>query len=158
MDTSKISSAVNAMITTNRMHKHLFDLSVADIGIHRTQHRILMYISRNNRLVSQKSISEHMGITDAATTAAIKRLEADGYIKRTQGTDARYREVEITEKGRLIVEHTRELFLRIDTSLFDGFSEEELDGYITYLEKIQANINKRMSQCTVGGEVNEKMA
>ena len=158
MEGTKISSAVNIMIKTERMHRHLFDHAVMGIGIHRTQHRILMYIARNKKLGSQKVLAEHIGITPAAITGAIKKLERDGYVRRTQGPDNRYREVELTESGITVVEKTRELFLDMDTSLFDGFSEEELDGYITYLEKIQANIRKRMPESTHGGDVNEKMA
>ena len=147
MEGTKISSAVNIMIKTDRMHRHLFDRTVMDIGIHRTQHRILMYIARNKKLGSQKILADHIGITPAAITGAIKKLEADGFVRRTQGVDNRFREVELTEAGRKIVEKTRELFTDIDTSLFDGFSEEELDGYIAYLEKIQSNIMKRTPQC-----------
>ena len=157
MEGTKISSAVNIMIKTERMHKHLFDHTVMGIGIHRTQHRILMYIARNKRLGSQKVLAEHIGVTPAAITGAIKKLEADGYVRRTQGSDNRFRELELTESGQAIVEKTRELFLDMDTSLFDGFSEEELDGYIAYLEKIQINIRKRMPDGTHGGDVNEKM-
>ena len=157
MEGTKVSSAVNIMIKTERMHRHLFDHTVMGIGIHRTQHRILMHIARKEKLGSQKSLADHIGVTPAAITGAIKRLEADGYVRRTQGADNRYREIELTEAGRCIVERTREMFLDMDTSLFDGFTEEELDGYIEYLEKIQSNIRKRMPQCTAGGEVNEKM-
>ena len=130
MTEAKISSAVNIMIRTDRLHKHLLDNTVSAIGIHRTQHRILMHIARNNKLVSQKSLAEHIGITPAAITVALKKLEKDGYIKRKQGTDNRFREVEITDAGKKVVSETRELFLKADTSLFENFSDEELEGYV----------------------------
>ena len=114
-------------------------------------------LARNKKLGSQKILADHIGVTPAAITGAIKKLEADGYVRRTQGPDNRYREVELTDSGKAIVEKTKEMFLEIDTSLFDGFSEEELNGYIEYLEKIQINISKRMPQLAVGGDVNEKM-
>lgn len=148
---TKISSAVNVMIKTDRMHKQLLDSTVNPIGIHRTQHRILMHISRNNRLVSQKSLAEHVGISPAAITGALKKLEKDGYIKRIHGSDNRYNEVEITESGKRVVEETRALFLAVDTSLFEGFSDEELDGYIRYLEKIHENIKKQLPCGMEGG-------
>ena len=116
------------MIHTDRMHKQLLDSKVSAIGIHRTHHIILMHIARNSKLASQKSLADHIGITPAAVTGALKKLEADGYIKRVHGSDNRYNEIEITEEGKRIVEESRSLFLSIDMSLFDGFSEEELDG------------------------------
>lgn len=145
MNENKIFSAVNTMIKTDRMHKHLLDTHVSGIGIHRTQHRILMHISRNNKLVSQKCLAEHIGVSPAAITGALKKLEKDGYIRRAQGSDNRYNEVEITPLGKKIVEDTRLMFSELDTSLFLDFSDEELDGYIAYLEKIQRNIDRHFS-------------
>ena len=143
MNEEKISSAVNIMIQTDRMHKHLFDSNVSKIGIHRTQHRVLMHIARHGKLLSQKSLAEHIGITPAAITGVLKKLESDGYIKRIQGSDNRFNEVKVTELGRRVVEESFSLFTRLDTSLFEGFSDEELDGYIHCLEKIQENIRKK---------------
>lgn len=150
MQESKIFSAVNTMIQTDRMHKHLLDSTVNTFGIHRTQHRILMHISRISRLDSQKALAEHIGITPSAITGALKKLEKDGYIRRIQGSDNRYNEIEITDEGKKIVESTKNAFAEVDTSLFDGFTDEELDGYIAYLEKIQANIKKRVPCFTEG--------
>lgn len=144
MNGEKISTAVNIMIQTDRMHKHLLDLSVSKIGIHRTQHRVLMHIARHGKLTSQKSLADHIGITPAAMTGVLKKLEGDGYIRRVQGNDNRYNEVEATPLGKKVVEDSFAIFSRLDTSLFEGFSDEELDGYIFYLEKIQENIRKKL--------------
>ncbi len=142
MNEEKISSAVNIMIQTDRMHKHLLDTNVSKIGLHRTQHRVLMHIARHGKLLSQKSLAEHIGITPAAITGVLKKLEKDGYIERVQGDDNRYNEVQVTELGKNIVEDSFKIFTKLDTSLFEGFSDSELDGYISYLEKIQQNIKK----------------
>ena len=87
MNESKIFSAVNVMIKTDRLHKHLLDASVSKIGLHRTQHRILMHIARHKRIDSQKCLADHIGVSAAAITGALKKLEKDGYIKRLQGAE-----------------------------------------------------------------------
>ena len=143
MNEEKISSAVNIMIQTDRMHKHLLDANVSKIGLHRTQHRVLMHIARHGKLLSQKSLAEHIGITPAAITGVLKKLEKDGYIERVQGDDNRYNEIQVTESGKRVVEDSFRIFTRLDTSLFEGFTDSELDGYIAYLEKIQENITKK---------------
>ncbi len=142
MQSIKLETAVNMMIRTDRMHKCLIDSKVHDIGIHRTQHRILMHLARHGKLPSQKELAEHLDITPAAVTGALKKIEHDGYIKRTLGQDNRFNEVKITEKGREIVEKTKKLFLATDRSLFEGFTEEELDIYVSFLEKMQNNMKK----------------
>ena len=134
--------AVNMLISTTRMHKRLLDSCVCDnIGLHRTQHIILMHLARKERLPSQKELAEHLSITPAAVTGALKKLEIGGYITRSSGDDNRFNEISITELGKSVVEETKTMFAKIDASLFDGFSNGELEILIEYLTRIQNNIN-----------------
>ena len=144
MADTKLTQAIDMMIKTDRLHRTLIDSRVRDIGIHRTQHRILMQLAREGKLPSQKELADRLDITPAAVTGALKKIEQDGYIKRTSGHDTRFNEIKITEKGRALVALTKELFSKADASMFEGFSDEELDTYISCLEKFQANIRKQM--------------
>ena len=143
MSETKLSRAIEMMIKTDRMHKALIDSRVKTLGIHRTQHRILMHLSRFERLPSQKELAEHLDVTPAAVTCALRKIEKDGYIERTLGHDNRFNEICITDKGRELVMKTRRLFCETDASMFDGFSDDELNTYISCLEKLQANIGKQ---------------
>lgn len=146
MSDTKLSQAIEMMIRTDHMHKAMIDLRVRGMGIHRTQHRILMHLARNDKLPSQKELAEHLDITPAAVTGALKKIEKDGYVERTLGHDNRYNELRITDKGRELVNLTREIFAEVDTSMFEGFSDAELDSYISSLEKLQANIRKHQER------------
>lgn len=141
-ESEKRMSAVEMMIRTDHMHRAMIDSRVREIGVHRTQHRILMHLARHERLPSQKQLAEHLDVTPAAVTGALKKLERDGYVERTLGQDNRYNELFITEKGRELVKLTRKLFSEADLCMFEGFSEEELSAYTSCLEKMQANIRK----------------
>ena len=140
----KLSRAVDMMIRTDHMHRAMIDSRAKEIGIHRTQHRILMHLARHECLPAQKDLAEHLDITPAAVTGALKKIEQDGYIERTLGKDNRYNEIRITEKGRAIVKRTRLLFSEADISMFDGFSEQELSTYISCLEKLQENMKRHV--------------
>ena len=142
MHDDKLMQAVDMMIRTDRMHKSLIDYRAKEIGLHRTQHRILMILSRLGELPSQKELADRLDITPAAVTCALKGMEEGGYIERTLGHDTRYNELHITEKGKALVNKTRELFSKTDRSLFDGFTDSELDVYIRCLEKLQNNIRQ----------------
>lgn len=145
-------NAVNMLISTNRMHKRLIDSSVSDkVGLHRTQHVILMHLSKKERLPSQKELAEHLNITQAAVTVALQKLEAGGYINRSIGDDNRFNEISITDHGRRVVEESKAIFAKIDEAMFQGFSEEELKILIGYLERMQNNMND------IGGAVNAQM-
>ncbi len=146
---NKVYIAINKLIKVNRKHKHLIDSQMAEIGIHRTHHRILMYLGRKGELPSQKKLAEYFEVTPAAITGALQKLESDGFIERNLGVDNRYNEIRITEKGKEIVEKTRELFAQVDDSLFVNFSETEIDEFSAYLERIIDNMK--------GKEENEKV-
>jgi DNA-binding MarR family transcriptional regulator len=102
-----------------------------------------MHLARHDKLPSQKELADRLDVTPAAITVALKKIEQDGYVERTLGQDNRYNELRITEKGRELVKTTRQIFCDIDSSMFEGFSDEELDTYISCLEKLQANIRKQ---------------
>ena len=140
---SKVSEAVCMMLKTSRMHKALIDSRVSSLGIHRTQHMILMQLAGQDKLPSQKELANRLDVTPAAVTGAIKKLEADGYVERTLGQDNRYMELRITDKGRELVRKTYKLFCESDSSMFEGFSESELHSYISCLAKLQVNIKKQ---------------
>ena len=139
---SKLSRAIDMMIKTDHMHRAMIDSRVGSLGIHRTQHRILMHLARHESLPSQKELADHLDVTPAAVTCALKKIEQDGYVERTLGQDNRYNELRITEKGRDLVLKTKRLFCEINSSMFEGFDDSELDTYISCLEKIQSNMKK----------------
>jgi DNA-binding MarR family transcriptional regulator len=134
-------TAVNMLIKINRMHKRMIGSVVCNkIGLHQTQHIILMHLAKRETLPSQKELAEHLNITPAAVTGALQKLEADGYIRRNIGTDNRYNEITITEFGKSVVEKTKVMFSHIDELLFSGFSDEEIGEFTAMLEKIHLNI------------------
>lgn len=151
---AEISTAAAMLIKTDKMHKRLVDSKVgAQTGLHRTQHIILMRLACRDKLPSQKELAEHLNISPAAVTGILSKLEMGGYISRSIGSDNRYNEITITSKGREIVQKSCAIFDKIDASIFDGFSEKELEDFVFYLKRIQLNINKQME----GNKHNEEM-
>ena len=133
---------MNMMIRTCRIHRSIVELKVGLMGMTRTEHMALMYIARNERLTSQRALSEHLEITPAAVTGVLQRLEADGFIKRTLGADNRYNEISITQKGSETVEISRGTFREIDRALFENLTDDEIDAFIEIASKIKENAEK----------------
>ena len=146
MSENKIFTAVNMMMQTDKMHRCLLESKVKDFGMHITSHRVLMHLARYEKLFSQKELADRLSITPAAVTGILKRLEAEKYIERRPSSDNRYNEISITDKGRDVVEHTKQTFGSADRALFEDFSDEELEVYVRCLEKMQNNIKKQLSE------------
>lgn len=145
MDTKLLDEAIRSNLRVNRMHRHMIEAQVRDIGFHRTAHMTLMHLAKNEKIPSQRELAERFSITPAAVTGILKKLERDGYITRTQGQDGRYNEIYITELGRAVVERSREAFGTIDRTMFDGFTDEELELYISMTNRIEENLEKEVN-------------
>lgn len=131
---------IGRMIAFNRTHRRAIETVVDNIGMTGSRHRLLMNLAKQDKFSSQKEIAEHMGISQAAVTTSLSRLERDGLIGRTAGSDGRFNEIFITDKGRKIVEKTRDHFFAIDNICFSGFSDAELDSLQSMLDRMLGNI------------------
>lgn len=130
------------MIRTNIIHRRIMESSLEKVGVFQGQHRILMELSENE-YHSQKEIAAAMKVSTATIAIALKKLEKNGYINKiTDEDDNRLNIIVITEKGRNVVEMSRQLFDDIDSTMFAGFSNEEKKNFINMLDRIEDNLLK----------------
>lgn len=128
-------------IRTDKLHRCAVEKSVSELGIHRSQHFLLMRIAKCGGRVSQKRLSEELMVSGAAVAVSLKKLEAGGYIERVRGeNDSRCNEVCLTEKGRAVIDESEKRFLTVDGKMCEGISESELAVFVSCLEKMQANL------------------
>jgi len=134
--------ALHRMIAAMRQHRRMFDTMREKTGLGRSAHRALMILSDHDDL-SQTALAERLEISTAAVAVLLKKLEAEGYILRTANAcDSRLNSVELTENGKAIVKQSRKDFDTIDKAVFDGFSTEEIEKLINYLDRLQNNMEK----------------
>ncbi len=137
----RIKEAIHRYICVSHLHHSAVEGRISRLGFHHSQHRTLMHLARYEHIPSQKELADAMGISPAAATATLKRLEKDGYIARTvTNTDNRRNEIRITDSGRRAVEESRAIFDGIDTAMFADFSDKELDAFTALLDRLQHNL------------------
>lgn len=138
-----VQKAIFTFIATDKMHRRAIEKWATDAGMHHSQHRMLMYLSRCDGTPSQKDLAIHFDISPAAVAGTLKKLEADGYIERgkcSERSDSRFNEIRITDRGREATAQSRKYFRHIDMTALRDFSEEELDAFISFLTRIQNNL------------------
>jgi len=104
---------------------------------------MLMHLANNEVIRSQKQLAEHFGISPAAVATTLKKLEADGYIERAKsadGLDCRNNEIIITELGRRVATESEKYFKFVDCQVIKDFSDEEIETFIGFLDRIQQNL------------------
>lgn len=86
-------------------------------------------------------LAEKMDFTSGAITALCDKLEAAGYtVRRRKEDDRRTVLLDITAKGRQMLERHHNIGARCITLLFAGFTAEELEQHAQYFERIIANL------------------
>jgi len=134
--------AFHKMLCLMKLHRKTLEHSLESTGVFQGQHRLLMNISDNpNR--SQKELADRMEISTATVAISLKKLEKGGYVTRdTDINDTRFNQVVVTEKGRNVVEKSKQIFRDLDEKMFEGFSREEIERLMEYISRLTENVKK----------------
>ena len=142
IEKERARNACRMFMKTDRLHRKAFEGLVSRLGIHRSQHILLMHLSHQVG-VSQTDLASHLEISPAAVAVSLKKLEAGGYIeKKAAQRDSRYNEIKITDKGRAIVNTSDRFFGEIDAAMLKGIDAEMIDTFVKCLEIMQYNLKE----------------
>ena len=126
-----------------RMQHRIIEARVRSLGIHPSQHLLLMRLSDMGRFPSQTQIAEELDISPASVARTLKQLEAGGYIERCgSDVDGRRNEIAISCKGVEMVQRSKEIFDGLEAVSYAGFSEEELDALEALLMREMDNLHR----------------
>lgn len=119
--------------------KRVISRKVANTGIYRSQHRLLMFLGKHPEC-SQTELAEKMDISPAAVAVSLKKLEKGGYINRQSNVeDNRVNQVEVTDKGKKAIAVSILYFQEIEAAMFKDFSMQEMEDLKHYFERIIQN-------------------
>ena len=133
-------AATDRMIRIMRMHHRIVEKRIDGLGIHHSQHRMLMRLSCMGRTASQKDIAQAMDVSPACVARTLKALSAAGLIEKTEGADSRCREIAIRPAGRQLIDASVQTFQRTAAEMFDRIPDEDVEKLIDILERIQENL------------------
>lgn len=86
---------------------------------------ILLILNKEGEM-SQRELSEKMNLTQPSITAAIQKMERQGYIRRTPDSrDQRMLRLSLTEKSRALIQRAKEDTARLEETMLTGISLEE---------------------------------
>ena len=138
-DRHSSTDIVQTFCVTDRAHRAAVESQLATLGIHRSQHMMLMYLYHCENIPSQAEMAKAFGISPAAVTGTIQKLEKAGFIERTL-KNGREKEITVSKSGRKIVERTKKIFGDLDETMCAGISDEELNSFMEVLLRMQNNL------------------
>ena len=137
----KFQGIQNLLLRNGRIHRRILEGRIARLGIHSSQHILLMHLMHTGRMPSQTQIAAMLDVSPASVARTLKSLEAGGYIERFDAcSDGRCNEIGITEKGREICSRSYEIFGEVDRLTYQGFTAEELEQLAALLGRMQQNL------------------
>ena len=121
-------------------------LANAALGINRTDSRCLDLVDNAGGSITAGRLAELSGLTTAAVTAVIDRLEAKGYVRRVRDEQDRRRV--LVEQTPLVRERVQQIWGPLGeegAALVERFSEDEFRAVIAYFE-ISRELNERHAE------------
>ena len=137
---TRIRETIDELIHTMRLHHRIVEKRIDGLGVHHSQHRMLMQLSRMGRSASQKDIADAMDVSPACVARTLKQLCAAGLVEKSEGADGRCNEIGLMPRGRQVVADSIAVFREIDSQMFDGFSEAELTALGALLKRLRDNL------------------
>ncbi|MBP5245612.1 MAG: MarR family transcriptional regulator [Clostridia bacterium] len=143
---SNKENAMFLLMAIQRKRRCIFERMVENTGLYSSQHKMLMYLHRNNGFFhSQKDLAANLGISPPAAAVTLKKLENQGYISRSvYEDDSRINNIELTDKARQIINQTFDCFNKLDEIAFSDFTDEDIAVLTGYLTKMHNSLKKGM--------------
>jgi len=114
--------------------------------LYRGQGMLLKFIARHDGL-THSEVAEKLRISPAAVTKVIKRLEELQYLRRQPDPkDERISRIFIQPEGLKKFEEINHCFHQLEKSLFQGFSESELEELQKFLDRIHGNLQNNLPE------------
>ena len=125
----------------------LLERTLAERGIdafNGAQGRIL-YVLWQQDGVPISELSRQTGLAMTTLTSMLDRMEAAGLVLRSRdGKDRRRVRIVLTDRARELQRDFDEVSDEMNAIHYEGFSEEEVEQLEGYLERVLANIERRL--------------
>lgn len=123
-----------------KLHRTILEREFNKTGVYRSQHQILMYLSDHSQ-ASQKEIADRHHVSTSTIAVSLKKLEKGGYISRiVDQSDNRYNQINLTDRGRQVVEKSRVFFQMMEESMFRDFNQEDFKVMEQLFDKLNRNL------------------
>lgn len=136
------------IIKLHKLSHHIYNkqnelLSFYDITVQ--QFRVLKFIllNKESQNISQKDIEKHMNIKGSSVSSMIKTMiDKDLIIKKQNLNDARFYDLDITEKGVKLLKISENIFQEFNKKITKNISEKDMELTKDILNILESNIDK----------------
>lgn len=138
MDSAKMIGR-NFSAILRMTHNHL-NKELEKLGLSSGQFQFLMALIKEEG-ATQEEVTEILSMDKATTARAMKKLVDTGFVKRLNcNKDHRCYRLYLTEKSRKIIPDLMQVLRDWQSTMFDGFSKDEVEKFSIFLFKVYKNV------------------
>ena len=142
-DASLYHRAMKLVFCMTHSHRRVVEKCISGLGIHHSQHRLLMQLARDGNTPSQTELAKNFDVSPASIAVMLKKLAAAGYIEKSgSAEDGRRNQISITPAGREIVSKSCVYFEDIEEKMFEGVPEEDIGAMMRCLSRMRENLTQ----------------
>lgn len=131
---------MHKLVTLSVLHRYYIHQNASAAGLYAGQPPVLEYLKQHGTVV-QKQIADALHVSAASVAVSIRRMEKNGLVSReTDSADMRCNRVGITPAGLRALDDFDAVCHELDSRLFSGISQEELQCFDKILGRMTANL------------------
>jgi len=118
-----------------------FDAAPVVESISPAEARILYFLLDKKEPVVQRDIEEEFAMRAPSVSAILKKMEGDDLIRRVSiESDARYKKIEITEKGMSYKDQVLKRLRHMEDTVTKDISDADMDVFYRVVEQMLKNM------------------
>ena len=127
---------------TARSWRNRLDQRLRPLGLSQAKWQVLLHLNMVADSLTQKQLSERLGIEAPSLVRLLDRMEADGWIIRCPSpSDRRAKTIHGTDKAAAVIREIKEIAATLRKELLAGIPGEELAVASSVLTRIKDRAN-----------------
>ena len=124
-------------LTADFLKKRLAENGFDDFA---SSHGNILFQLSVNKSITMKELAAKINRDKSTTTVLVRKLEQDGLVTTTPSPDDRRNKIlTLTEKGSEYNNIMKKLSKELQKKFYNGFSDEEIEEFGTFLKRIEEN-------------------
>lgn len=105
-----------------------------------SSHGNILFQLNLNKKMTMSELSKKINRNKSTATVLVRKLEKEGFITvLTDENDKRNKYISLSEKGKEYNNATSEISKSLLSTFYNGFTQEEKQLFLSYLERIEKN-------------------
>lgn len=128
---------------TARTWRNLLDKRLRPLGLSQAKWMVLLFLARHGDGMTQKRLSECLGIEGPSLVGTLDRMESDGWVeRRVSETDRRAKTIHRTDKALDLTREIKQVAAALRAELLRDIPDDEIEQTMNLLSRIKARVEQ----------------